>query len=346
MVTAGRTGGGLLRPGSLFLGNGTLPGIVLMTLADTARRLGFGRLALALWHRPIGLIRYSLNHGGPLVQRGTEQQRREMEAAAATLPPLPTPARDTPLRFHLLTGRRFWYQTVFCLHSLARAAGEPIAAEIYDDGTIDADVAAKLQRLGSAIHIQSHAEILARLEQHLPADRFPVLRDRWLKYPNIRKLTDVHLGSTGWKLVIDSDLLFFRRPALLLDWLRAPDRPLHAIDCTESYGYSRALLERLAGAPLAPLVNVGLTGLQSESLDWPQLEAWTAELIARERTNYYLEQALVAMLVAGRDCTVAPAADYITMPGRDEVLHPTAVMHHYVAHAKRWYFRNGWRHLV
>jgi len=317
-----------------------------MPLSDHARRLGLGKLALALWHRPLGLLRHSWQNGGPLAQRATERQRREMVDAADRLPPLPTPAPDTPLRFHLLTGRQFWYQTAFCLHSLARAAGEPIAAEIYDDGTIDAAIAAKLQRLGPAIRIVPHAEILARLDRHLPADRFPVLRERWVKYPNIRKLTDVHLGSRGWKLVIDSDLLFFRRPTLLLDWLRAPDRPLHAVDCTESYGYSRPLLERLAGAPLAPLVNVGLTGLASESIDWVQLEAWTAELIARERTNYFLEQALVAMMVAGRDCTIAPSADYITLPSRREVLRPTAVMHHYVAHAKRWYFRLGWRHFV
>lgn len=317
-----------------------------MSLADQVRRFGIGKLALLLWYRPVGLLRHSWQNGGPLVQRGTERQRQEMVAAAVKLPPLPTPARDTPLRFHLLTGRQFWYQTAFCLHSLARVAGEPVAAEIYDDGTIDSTVAGHLQRLGPAIRIVPHAEILSRLDRDLPASRFPVLRERWIKYPNIRKLTDVHLGATGWKLVIDSDLLFFRKPTLLLKWLQAPDRPLHAIDCTESYGYSRPLLERLAGAPLAPLVNVGLTGLRSESLDWGQLEAWTAELIARERTNYYLEQALVAMLVAGRACAIAPPADYITLPSREEVLHPTAAMHHYVAHAKRWYFRHGWRHVV
>lgn len=316
-----------------------------MSLGATARRLGLGKLALALWHRPFGRIRQSLRNGGPLAERETERQRREMEAAAAALPPLPTPAADTPLRVHLLSGRQFWYQTAFCLHSLARAAGEPVAAEIYDDGSIDDAVATRLHRLGPAIHIVPQADILARLDRHLPARRFPVLRERWRNYPNIRKLTDVHVGSSGWRLVIDSDLLFFRRPALLLDWLRAPDRPLHATDCQESYGYSRPLMERLAGAPIPPLVNVGLTGLRSESLDWEKLEAWSAELIARERTNYYLEQALIAMLVTAQPRTIAPAEDYLTMPGHSEASAPTAAMHHYVAHSKRWYFRLGWRHI-
>jgi hypothetical protein len=40
---------------------------------------------------------------------------------------------------------------------------------------------------------------------------------------------------------------------------------------------------------------------------------------------------------------VAPARDYVTCPGRAETQAPTAVMHHYVAASKRWYFRYGWR---
>jgi hypothetical protein len=198
--------------------------------------------------------------------------------------------------------------------------------------------------MGPGVRIHPFSELRADLDLNFPADRFPSLRERWLNYPNLRKLMDVHAGSAGWKLVIDSDLLFFRRPGLLLDWLAAPPGPLHAVDCVESYGYSRGLMERLAGAPIPPLVNVGLCGLKSDDLDWIEIERWCAELIAREKTHYVLEQALVAMLVARRGpCVVAPAADYVTMPTRAEALAPTAVMHHYVAESKRWYFRHGWR---
>jgi hypothetical protein len=141
--------------------------------------------------------------------------------------------------------------------------------------------------------------------------------------------------------------LFFRRPNVLLEWLAEPKRPLHAVDCQESYGYSRPLMEQLAGAPIPERVNVGLCGLRGNDLDWEEMEAWCASLIAREKTSYYLEQALVAMFVARRQpCTVAPASDYITRPDRDEVIAPQAVMHHYVAASKRWYFRYGWRHVA
>ena len=306
------------------------------------RTLGLGKLVLKLWHQPLGRLRDSLRAGGPWQERLTAQGRAAMEAAARTLPPPPA-GSGPPVELHLLTGRRFWYQTAFCLHTFARHADRAVAPIIYDDGTLTEEYRTLLARLFPATRFVLQTETLARLDAALPATRFPMLRERWLNYPNIRKLTDVHAGQTGWKLVLDSDLLFFRRPTLLLDWLDRPQQPLHAVDCETSYGYSRSLMNELAGAPVADLVNVGLTGLDGAELDWDKLEHWCRTLITRERTSYYLEQALIAMLVAGRPCTVAPAADYITLPVLPEARECHAVMHHYVAHSKRWYFQTNWR---
>lgn len=315
-----------------------------MALRSLAQQLGLGKLALKLWHQPVGRVRDSLRNGGPFVERETERQRLLMVEAAKTLPALPQPAGAPRVALHLLTGRKYLFQAAYCLHSFARQSGAAIDAHIYDDGSFDDDLRRQLDRLGSGVVFHPIGEIRAKLDALLPESRFPVLRERWRNYPNIRKLTDPHLGSTGWKLILDSDLLFFRRPDFLFNWCAAPDRPLHAVDCMESYGYSRPLMEKLAGAPIAPLVNVGLCGLRSDALNWAELEAWCAELIAREKTSYYLEQALGAMLAARAPaCAVAPAGDYLTNPGREEGAHPTAVMHHYVAESKRWYYRHGWR---
>lgn len=306
------------------------------------RQLGLGKLLYHTWHRPAGWMRDLIADGGPWERRRTRHGHAAMAEAARTLP-LPPAGSGTPLALHLLTGRKFWDQTAFCLWTFACHAGRPLAPVIYDDGTLNDEHRAPLARLFPAARFVPQEETLARLDAFLPANRFPTLRERWLNYPNIRKLTEPHLGATGWKLVIDSDLLFFRRPTLLIDWLDRPVQPLHAVDCVTSYGYSRPLMEELAGAPVAELVNVGLTGLDGGALDWEQLEHWTRTLIARERTNYYLEQALIAMLVAGRSCTVAPAGDYVTLPRLPEAHDCHAVMHHYVANSKRDYFQHCWR---
>jgi hypothetical protein len=313
--------------------------------APRSRGFSLGQLALHLYYRPLGKLRDSLRAGGPIQQRRTEAGRRAMEAAAHQLVPLP--ARPGPgVELHLLTGSRFWYQTAFCLWTLGRHAQRSLAPVIYDDGSLTEEYRAPLLRLFPTTRFVPQGEIIARLDAHLPASRFPVLRERWINYPNIRKLTDVHVGLTGWKLVLDSDLLFFNRPGLLLDWLEQPANPLHAVDYETSYGYSRPLMNELAGAPVADLINVGLTGLNGAELDWERLEHWCRVLIERERTSYYLEQALIAMLVAGRSCTVAPAADYLTLPELPEATDCRAIMHHYVAQSKRWYFQRNWRHAL
>jgi len=315
-----------------------------MPLRERLHRLGVGRAAYLLLHRPLSAARASLRDGGPLEQWRTKRGREAMEAAAHHLPPLPAVAAGAhPLEVYLLTGRRFWYQTAFCLHTLARQAQRRVYPVIYDDGTLGAREREPLQRLFPEVRFIPQVEAIVRLDQFLPVSRFPHLRDRWQHYPNIRKLIDPHLNASGWKLVIDSDLLFFRRPDFLIDWLAHPSRPLHAIDCESSYGYSRSLMDTLAGAPLAELVNVGLCGLRSDDLDWEKIEAWCRTLIAREGTSYYLEQALVAMLGAGQSCDIAPVADYVTLPRLPEARDCRAVMHHYVADSKSWYFRHNWR---
>ncbi|MFA6961797.1 MAG: glycosyl transferase family 2 [Opitutaceae bacterium] len=302
-----------------------------------------GKLLYSLWHLPIATVRHSWRHGGPLAQCAAARGESAMRVAAATLPPLPSRS-GAPFKVHLLTGHRFVHQTAFCLHSLGRVCTVPIEVEIYDDGSLDDTAASILRRLSASVLIHPHAELAERIDRFLPAASFPVLRERWRNYPHIRKIIDVHLGREGWRLVLDSDLLFWREPHYLIDWSGMPDRSLHAIDCVENYGYTRTLLEKVAGVSIPPRVNVGLCGLRSDAIDWDFIEYAAASLIAAEGTSYYLEQALVAMIVAreGRSAA-APEIDYVTLPSPDEIAQPTAVMHHYVDVSRGLYYRHAWR---
>ena len=312
-----------------------------------SRKLGLGRLAYQIYHRPIAAIGDSLRAGGPWEQWLTERGRRQMETAAHTLSPLPEAGDGkVPLEVHLLTGRRFWYQTAFCLWTFGRQSGRTLSPVVYDDGSLRDEWRALLARVAPTARFVEESETVGRLDTHLPAARFPVLRERWLHFPLLRKLIDVHVGHTGWRLFIDSDLLFFRCPRLLVDWLDHPTKPLHAADVQNAYGYPLEMLADLAGRPVPERLNTGLCGLRSEEIDWERMEYWCRTLIERAGTHYFQEQALVAIMLAGRDCTVAPIASYVTLPSAPEVHECRAVMHHYVAESKRWYFRDNWRHAL
>jgi hypothetical protein len=311
-------------------------------MSSLARQLGLGRAAYLLWHVPRGKVAESIRAGGPLEQLRTARGRREMEAAAWTLPELPVRG-GRALEVHVLTGRRFWYQTAFCLWTFGRHAERDLVPVIHDDGSLAEEWLAPLRRLFPRAQFHSERETLARLDYQLPTSRFPSLRRRREELPLIRKLTDIHVGQRGWRLFMDSDLLYWHRPQLLMDWLDQPTLPLRATDVEYAYGYTLELLAELAGRAVPALVNTGLLGLRSEELDWERLEHWCRTLVERGGTHYYQEQALVALHLAGRECLAAPLADYVTYPHPPEVHACRAVMHHYVADSKRWYFRRNWR---
>jgi hypothetical protein len=314
-------------------------------LRQFASQLRPGRALYLAYYAPRAFARKCAREGALnlwLAARG----RRAMERAARRLTPVPCGSSpDTPA-VYFLSGRTFWYQTAFCAHSLLRHAGGPLRVVVLDDGSLSPPVADALRTVLPGVELVPAAEIEERLDRALPADRFPTLRRRRLEYPHLRKLTDVHAGSTGWKLVLDSDMLFFRTPTVMTDWLAVPDRPFHLTDVENAYGYSAGLLAELAGQPVPDRVNVGACGLKSDEIDWDRLEHWCRATLDREGSSYYQEQALTALLVAGQAARVAPPEDYVVLPTRAQAREPSEVLHHYVAASKAWYFRDAWRRAV
>tara|TARA_R110002073_G_scaffold56906_2_gene144969 strand:+ start:7023 stop:7952 length:930 start_codon:yes stop_codon:yes gene_type:complete len=280
---------------------------------------------------------------GPKAYFRCDAWAREMEDSVASLA-VPVGENSETISCWFLTGRRFWYQTAYCAWTLAKQASATIELNLVDDGSLSTEYESRLRRLFPAGTTVRKSTIEERVNDLLPVSKFPLLRERWIDYINIRKLTDVHLGSEGPKLVLDSDMLFFKQPTELLEWIRNPQGTCLMTDCVESYGYSRALMESLCGSILPSKLNVGICGLRSEQIEWEQMEDWCQRLHAAEGTSYYLEQALVAMLAAQPDqISVMPASDYITFPTHEQVKSKMGVLQHYVADSKPWYFGKAWR---
>ncbi len=273
----------------------------------------------------------------------TGYARRQMVLAAYNLKEINKP--DLPVYpVYILTGKKYWYQTAFCLYSLQKVSGSiRFNAILIDDGTFDDELTKQVLSQFPGIKIQRADETENRLKQHLPATRYPALHKKRENYPHIRKLIDVHAGQTGWKMVIDSDMLFFKEPKLVEDWLKKPDLPFLLQDIKYAYYYTAGLMFQLAGEYVLPNLNVGIIGLESQNINWDNLESWIVALEAQEGTNYLLEQALSAMIVAGKPVIVASKDDYRVLPDEQETRSPQAVLHHYVAESKEWYFKYAWR---
>jgi len=272
---------------------------------------------------------------------------KAMEAAAYQLPVLrestsAEAARAPEVVF--LTGSRFWYQSAFCMHTMILQSKRPFRPVFYDDGTLEEEHREELQRLFPKGRVMSTRETEEHLFRVLPPDRYPTLYGQRANLPLMRKLMDIHAGQTGWRLFLDSDMLFFRRPDFLLDWLDNPDRFIHMVDATVCYGHPVEFLEKLAGKPVPQPVNTGITGMRSDLIDWDQVEHWMRALLDRAGSHYLQEQALTALIFSQvEDWQAVPRHDYLVLPGEDEGLNPKAVLHHYVHDSKKYYFGPRWR---
>ncbi|SEO23521.1 hypothetical protein SAMN05192574_106200 [Mucilaginibacter gossypiicola] len=271
--------------------------------------------------------------------------RKEMEQRSVELPPVISHANGLPVYF--LTGKNYLYQTLYCIQSLVKSSGVQFKFILVDDGSFNLELLKRVEKQLPGAQVITQNKISENLQNTLPETHYPYLHKKRAVYPHIKKLTDVHtIPGDDWKLVLDSDMLFWDEPADLVNWLNNPQQPLHMIDCTEAYGYSQQLMTQLAGSPIKPLLNVGAIGLKSDAIDWDKLENWVKTLEGQEGTSYYLEQALSAMLIGNDNATVLKAEEYIVNPGPDQIKNKTGRLHHYVDLSKEGYFKHAWKHFL
>lgn len=302
-----------------------------------------GNLGYTLYYKPRGWLKKVIKNG-LFNSLSIEKGRQAMVNASALLKVAEPPSNVAEVYF--LTGKKFWPLTAFCMYSLSKQSDNKLRAVFVDDGSLDDALIKTMHLQFPGCIIKTSAQIEADIKTYLPESEYPVINKKRAVYPHIKKLTDVHAGSKGWKLVLDSDMLFFKYPAEMLKWLDAPKQPFFLYDPIYSYHYSLRLMEQFAGNAIIPNLNVGAIGLKSESIDWDKLETWIAQLEEKEGTNYLLEQALSAMLVAGDEPIIADRKEYIVMPEPSEVEHPSATLHHYVADSKEWYYKKAWQQVI
>jgi len=282
--------------------------------------------------------------GGYLAHRKMQQNREQMVKAAFNLKPVISYPNGLPLYF--LTGEKYLYQTLFCITSLVSHSKERFNFILIDDGSFNNLLVQKINKLlpGATVHLNTDTE--TNLKKILPINRFKNLWNKRSVYPHIRKLTDIHtLPGPKWKLVLDSDMLFWDEPKMLINWLKNPVGATHMIDCEESYGYTPFLMQELAGATIPKLLNVGVLGIKSAIIDWNKIEHWIGQLEEKEGKTYFLEQALSAMIVANENCTVLDAAEYVVNPNETH-WQVANCLHHYVSTSKKEYFNLAWKKFI
>jgi hypothetical protein len=253
--------------------------------------------------------------------------------------------RENPLVVSLLAGRKHSALAALALLSLQQSAQRPVHPVVHDDGTLTVAHRDQLKRFFPSTHFVSTDETCVALDHVIPERSFPVLRGLRKGYMHLRKLTDIHASGRGWTLVMDSDVIFYRRPEELLHAVDGCEWG-HMVDCQTSYGCDVSLLRDLSGLNVHSRLNAGLLNIKSSDVDWEFLEYAAGAILAKAGFSYYLEQALLAVLMAKHGARAFDAGQYLVNPTETQSREQREVAHHYVDRSVLHLYRFAWQGIL
>jgi len=280
---------------------------------------------------------------GPWSYWRTPHWAKKMERAAERLPACEAKGKSPELKIWFLSGREHWYQTAFCAWTLQRWSAYNITPVIVDDGNFTRENHEKLSRIFQKLELCSKQECDQKFSEMFPRKKYPNLHGWRGRQILFRKLTDVFGGSGEWRLLLDSDMLFFSQPTEMDVLLQAKETIFCQKDCWESYGYPRPLMESLAGAKLPEAINIGILNFSGKIIDWDKVEHWVGELERRHGRAYNITQGSFAMILAGKNPKLLDQENYKVYPRKPAKAEKPPVCGHYVADSKPWYFDQGWK---
>ena len=135
--------------------------------------------------------------------------------------PLEKPETRKDMSMHILFGSRDFLMALWSLASFYRVMSERGELVVHSDGTLDERHRGIIRRLFPSARIESADEFMALHGSAL--DQYPTLKEFRKSYPRFqsKKLIDQFvLSGKSVRLLLDSDLLWFREPRELVESIR------------------------------------------------------------------------------------------------------------------------------
>jgi hypothetical protein len=224
----------------------------------------------------------------------------------------PVPAASAPkAEVHQLLGHRHIGMGTWSLKSLLRASEAPIGVVVHDDGSLSDEDLTFLARHIPGSRVIRRADADAQMREmlaDLPAcssfrfGNVPVTNHRGQSYNMFIMaliLFDIPLLADCDKvMILDADVLFFRRPDLIVDWVVEEDnvsslysvegfRPIKQSDGTFRYDHK-----------VARTLNSGLICMtKSQVYDLDQIEGWVGANPDLMYTSPVFEQLCYSYLI-------------------------------------------------
>lgn len=230
-------------------------------------------------------------------------------------PPAPVVGDAPSTEVHQLLGHRHIGMGLWSLKSLVKAADAELGVVVHDDGSLtDEDMELLRQHL-PGVRIVARPDADERMREALanyPActsfrfGNVPVTNHRGQSYNMFIMaliLFDINLLTECDKIIIlDADVLFFRRPNLIADWAldRNDTRSLYSVEAYKPQRQSDGTIS--FGRKAARTLNSGLLCLtKSKVFNLDLIEEWVASNPDLMYTSPVFEQLCYSYLIKQRD---------------------------------------------
>jgi hypothetical protein len=216
------------------------------------------------------LLNLRLTYGeGLRVHRYRDRLRpRILETA-----PIDEIGRDPAAEIHVLTREADWLNLVWTLKSFYLVTGRRYALCVHDDGTMSAEATQQLRQHFPGMRLietaKSDDEVAGVLEA------YPLCQVFRRQFKLARKVFDfIHYLENDRMLLIDSDVLFFKPPEVLLRRIEDPAYACNSLnrDISTSYTVDASTVRDYLKIEMEERVNSGLGLIHRDSMPFARIE--------------------------------------------------------------------------
>lgn len=197
---------------------------------------------------------------------------------------------------HMLVSSRTWDAGLLAAVSWEYHTGRRWRFFIHEDGTVEEEARKRIRRVLPDVRLVPRDESDKKLRTVL-RDHPHCLAQR-NRHNLFLKFSDFAAFAPGKRLIVlDSDVIFFRPPTEILEWVdRGNDTCHYNEDTKEKFCIPRPYLEEALGIPMWPRFNSGLVLLPKAAVDWGLAEKLLSTFEHTAHHPQFFEQTLYALM--------------------------------------------------
>jgi hypothetical protein len=239
----------------------------------------------------------------------------------------------------VLTGKDDWLLACWMLASWFHATGRNWTVVIHDDGRLPPEAYAAFREMIPGVAFVRAAEGDQAAARFLAGH--PACSEYRLAHPFGRKIFDFTALTTGDRfLSFDSDILFFRKPEVLLKHCDEDDAGCwFNEDVSDSLPISHEEAREKLGFDIWPRVNAGMCLIDRAAIDLDLCERALRETSILQGHPWLVEQALYAICASARGLGGLLPPEYEV--SLEKKARPGVVARHYVGAVRQHFHGEG-----